>query len=149
MVAQTRLLGTPIPQPEFLPANDFTPAAQYLAGLKAKGTAPYLRASFSPATRVAAAARDKGLDIAGTVMAVSGEPISDAKRAVMESVGAEVLSQDHSAEFGTIGYGCSNMRSGNRLHLFEDALLMVAHRRRAPPSIRPMVPASLPAARAF
>ncbi|MEP7362539.1 MAG: hypothetical protein ABI972_04730 [Acidobacteriota bacterium] len=132
LVAQARVLGKKIPFPEFLPENDFAPVALYLAELKRKGRPAVVRSTVSPATRVAAAALERGLDISGTQFIVSGEPLSDAKRAVMESTGSTVFPQYHSVEFGTIGYACRQMSKGNCVHLVQDALMLLTRPREEP-----------------
>ncbi|MBI5083358.1 MAG: hypothetical protein HZB13_02020 [Acidobacteria bacterium] len=132
MVAQSRGLGGRVPYPEFLPANDFTPVAACLAEFKRQGMPAILRATASPATRIAARALESGLDIAGTQFSVSGEPLSDAKRALMESAGARVFPQYHSAEFGTMGYSCRHMTTGNCVHLAQDAMMLVTRPRSEP-----------------
>jgi len=129
MIAQAKILGGRAPFPEFLPANDFAPVAECLAQYKRQGRPPILRATVSPATRIAAAATAKGLDISGTQFSVSGETLSDAKRAVMETAGANVSPQYHSSEFLTMGYSCRHMTSGNCVHLAQDGLMLVTRPR--------------------
>lgn len=132
MVAQSRFLGGRIPYPEMLPDNDFTVVAACLAEYCRAGTPAVIRATASPATRIAAAALAQGLDISGTHFSVSGEPLSDAKREVIESTGSRVYPQYHSAEFGTFGYSCRHMRDGNRVHLFQESLMVVSRPREEP-----------------
>jgi len=48
--------------PEYLPEDDFSPVARWIAGLKREGFPCVLRSYVSPAVRVAAAARDAGMD---------------------------------------------------------------------------------------
>jgi hypothetical protein len=82
--------------------------------------------------RIAAAALDKGLDISGTTFRVSGEALTDAKRRIIESAGAEVFPFYHIHEFGQIGTACRKMNKGNCVHVQRDAVAVISYRRTAP-----------------
>jgi phenylacetate-coenzyme A ligase PaaK-like adenylate-forming protein len=90
-----------------------------------------LSGPLSPAVRVAAAARDLGLDIRGTLFFALGETITDAKRALIESTGAEVFSWYGIGELGTLGHGCRQMRHGNCVHVYRDVVAAINWRRPA------------------
>jgi len=81
---------------------------------------------------VSAAAQERGYDIAGTLFLSGGEALTDAKRAVIEASGAEIHSKYGISEVGRIGDGCRQMTSGNCVHLFEDSIAVITHRRQAP-----------------
>ena len=128
MIAQTRLLGASARYPEHLPRNDFTPVAECLARFRAQERPALVRTVPSIATRIAAAARDKGLDIAGSLFSVSGEPLTPSKRQAIERSGAEVYSFYGTTEFGHFGHPCRAMSDSDRVHLFEDSVMLVSHR---------------------
>jgi len=132
LVRLARLLGAPVPFPIDLPANDFTPVAQWIARRKQEGRACVMRSLVSPALRVAAAARDASLDIAGTIFVVGGEALTDAKRAGFEAVGCDVYPRYTISEVGPIGFACRQMRTGNCVHVFHDSVAVVSRVRRAP-----------------
>jgi len=132
MVAVSRLRGHKFPFPTYLPPNDFSTVARRIAERKRQGVACMVGSYVSPAARVAAAANELGLDISGTLFFVSGEPLSDPKRRVIESAGGRVFSRYWIAEVGPIGFGCSRMTSGNCVHLFLDSIAAITYRRRAP-----------------
>ncbi|MCL4401186.1 MAG: hypothetical protein M1436_00780 [Acidobacteria bacterium] len=90
MVRYFRMLGTQVPFPAYLPANDFLPVAEWIAERRAAGVSCALTSYVSPAVRVAGAAAARGIDISGTLFSVTGEALTDAKRAVIENAGAEV-----------------------------------------------------------
>jgi hypothetical protein len=81
---------------------------------------------------VAAAALERGLDLRGTLFQVTGETLTGAKRALIERAGAEVFPFYWISELGPIGYSCRQMRTGNCVHLFRDALAVIGHPRQAP-----------------
>lgn len=128
LVEQIQLLGGAARYPEFLPPNDFTPVAECLAAYRAQGRPAYVRTTMSMATRIADAARARGLDIRETVFSPSGEPLSALKRATIESTGASVYPWYGSNELGALGFACPNMKDGDCVHLYDDGVLLVPHR---------------------
>jgi hypothetical protein len=136
LVLLARALGASVPMPTYLPNNDFSPVARWLATQKRRGNACVLRGYVSPAVRVAVAARDAGLDISGTIFMVDGEALSDAKRAEIEASGCEPYPKYAISEVGSIGQGCRQMRTGNCVHVFRDAVAVISRPRRAPLSDR-------------
>ena len=132
LLRTARLMGAPVPFPEYLPEDDFSPVARWIAGLKREGFPCVLRSYVSPAVRVAAAARDAGMDVAGTLFLVDGEALTDAKRAVIEAAGCEVYPKYGISEVGSIGSACRRMRTGNSVHVHSDAVAVIGRRRRTP-----------------
>ena len=132
LVLEARLMRADVPYPIQLPANDFSPVAKWIARRRTEGASFVVSSMVSAAVRVAAAAVEKGLDIRGTLFQVGGEALSDAKRAVLEEAGAEVAPFYFINELGNIGHSCRQMRTGNSVHLFSDAIAAINHRRRAP-----------------
>ena len=86
----------------------------------------------SPSVRLAAAALDRNLDIRGTLFLVSGESLTDAKRAVIEQAGGEPFARYGVSELGFVGHGCRQMTHGDCVHLYSNALAAITHRRTAP-----------------
>jgi len=132
MILAARLGGVKAPFPHFLPAQDFAPVARCLARCRAAGVPAVLSGPLSPAVRVAAAARDLGLDIRGTLFFALGETITDAKRDLVESTGAEIYSWYGIGELGTVGHGCRQMKTGNCVHVYRDVVAAINWRRPAP-----------------
>jgi hypothetical protein len=132
LVAVGRAMGASIPWPCFLPPNDFLPVARWIAERKREGRSCALRSFVSPAVRVAAAAREAGLDISGTVFFVGGEALTEAKRASIEEVGCEVYPSYAITEVGFVGAACRQMKTGNCVHVFRDELAVVSRLRQAP-----------------
>ena len=132
MVLVSNVLGAGVPYPTYIAPNDFTDVAAWLARRRAEGGPCVVGSYTSPAVRVAAAALEKGLDISGTVFLVAGEALTDAKRAVIEKASAEVYVSFPISEVGLVGHACRRMKTGNCVHLFDDSLAVISHRRLAP-----------------
>jgi hypothetical protein len=132
LVAESRLLGVQTPWPEYLPPHDFNPAVNHLQKTSEGGRKAVVWGVTSPAVRVAAAARDRGIRLDGVSFFVSGEALTEAKRQVIQSTGAEVYPTYIISEIGTIGYACRPMQSGNCVHLFEDNVAVISVERPAP-----------------
>ena len=128
MIAQARWLGAAACYPEHLPPNDFAPVAECLARFRSENRPAFVRTVPSIATRVAAAAGEKGLDISGSMFSVTGESLTPSKRQTIEASGAEVYSWYGTTEFGHFGHPCRAMSDDDRVHLLEDTIMLVSHR---------------------
>ncbi len=126
------VMGAKVAFPTYLKPDDFSDAAEWIAGKRREGILCWVNGVVSACVRVAAAALDKGFDISGTVFRVGGEALTDAKRRVIESAGAEVFPYYHIHELGPIGQACRQMRDGNRVHIHRDAVAVISYRRTAP-----------------
>jgi len=132
LVWWSRLHGTRAPSPTYLPPNDFSAVAEYIARRRREGSPAVVHGFPSPAVRVAAAADHLGLDISGTLFLVGGEALTTAKRAAIEQTGCEVYPFYPISEVAAIGHACRGMNHGNCVHFFEDQVAAFVHRRRAP-----------------
>ena len=128
---QLRAMGIRAPFPRYLPEDDFTPIAKWIAGRKLQGKQVLVTGNVSPAVRVVAAAQDLGLDIAGTRFVVGGEAITAAKVDIVQQAGALINARYTISELGPVGFGCKRMH-GNCVHLSMDALAVIARERVAP-----------------
>jgi hypothetical protein len=132
MVILARAMGANIPSPMYFQPNDFSRAAAWLAEKRRKGDPCWVHGLLSLCVRIAAAALEMGYDIRGTIFRVSGEALTDAKRRVIESTGAEVFPFYHIHEFGQIGQSCRQMNTGNCVHIQRDAVAVISWHRAAP-----------------
>ena len=132
LVGFGRALGASIPWPTYLPPNDFRPVAAWIAEHKRAGGLCALRSFVSPAVRVAAAAREADLDIAGTIFIVGGEALTEAKRSIIEQAGGEVYPTYAISEVGAVGIACRQMKTGNCVHIHRDSLAVISRVRQAP-----------------
>ncbi|MBN1566320.1 MAG: hypothetical protein JXA73_00625 [Acidobacteria bacterium] len=127
-----RLMGAKVPFPTYLKPDDFSQAAEWLAKKRQEGIFCWVNGVVSACVRVAADALDNRLDIRGTLFRVSGEALTEAKRRIMESAGAEVFPYYHIHELGPIGQACRQMREDNCVHIQRDAVAVISYRRMAP-----------------
>ncbi len=133
LVALTaELAGAGMPRPEYLPPNDFRPVAEWIERQRSRGLSCAITSMVSSGVRVAAAALDHGLDIHGTIFLGGGEAVTPAKRAVVESAGADIYPRYHITEIGNIGHACRQMRGRNSVHVYTDSVAVIGHRRTAP-----------------
>ena len=132
LLAMGRLYGLRLPFPTHLGSNDYSPVVRTIAKRRGEGLPVLVRTYASGAVRVAAAARDMGVAIDGTLFIVGGETLTDGKRATIEAAGAEVFPHYAITELGSIGYACRQMTNGNSVHVNTDSLAVLTHRRAAP-----------------
>jgi hypothetical protein len=132
LVRLARQMGAALPLPDYLPENDFSPVARWIASRKIAGSPCVVRSYVSPSVRVVSAARDADLDIAGTIFLVDGEALTPAKRAAFDAAGCEVYPKYGISDVGSIGGACRRMRTGNSVHLYRDAVAVISRRRAAP-----------------
>jgi len=131
MILELRCLGIRAPFPQYLPTDDFSPVARWIADRKNQGIACLVTGNVSPAVRIVAAALEQGHDISGTSFVVGGEALTAAKLAVMHRAGCEAHARYTISEFGPVGFGCREME-GNCVHLCRDSLAVISRRRVAP-----------------
>ena len=132
LLTEARLLGVPLQFPQYLPQNDFLPVAKWIAQRCSEGKKPILWSNVSGGVRVAAAASEAGLDIRGTTCLVGAEPLTDAKREIMEAAGCGAYARYGISELGQVGAACPEMNSGDTVHVCRDSLAVISYRRTAP-----------------
>jgi hypothetical protein len=131
LIGELRMIGLPAVFPTYMPHNDYSPAAHWIAQQRANGRSAVVTGGVSPAVRVADAALAGGMDISGTLFVVGGEALTEAKRKVFERVACEVHARYTISELGQVGMGCREM-TGNCVHLSMDAVAAISRKRVAP-----------------
>src|SRR6185369_11955057 len=63
----------------------------------------------------------------GTKFLASGEPLTAAKREIIERAGAGVTCRYAFTELGIAGFGCGSPASPDEVHVHENVLALVAH----------------------
>ncbi|MCS6952309.1 MAG: hypothetical protein RMK57_05235 [Bryobacterales bacterium] len=111
-------LAAPIPRPEHVPLDHPEPVARWLAEKAHQGTPAVLSAAAGNAVRAVISAQDLGLDLAGTVFRVGGEPLTEAKRRLIEQAGARTFSAWAMSETGPLGGACGNPEAIDEVHVF-------------------------------
>ncbi len=120
IVAVGRLSGVRLPWPEHVGLDRADVVARWAAETAAAHGACVLRCVASMAVRVAVAARDHGLSLAGVTIMVGGEPITPAKVAEITRSGARWIPTYAFTEGGNIGMGCARPEGGDDIHLYRD-----------------------------
>jgi hypothetical protein len=131
LVMEARVMGLKVPFPRSLPHNDFSPVARWIADRKAQGEPVAIMSNVSSAVRVAAAALELELDVSGAQFFVGAEALTEAKQETIERTGASAHARYGMSEIGLIGMACPQM-SGNCVHLMQDSVAAINHRKRAP-----------------
>ena len=121
-----RLCGGLIPAPEYVPLDDPRPVADWLAAKVRQGTPAMLITPANSAVRASIAARDNGLDIAGTVFRVSGEPFTENKLRLVSELGARTFSAWAMSEAsGPIAGGCANREAVDDVHVYRNKIAIL------------------------
>lgn len=121
----SRLGGVPVPRPQYVPLEDPGPIVRWLAGILRVGATPFLVAYVSSAVRLARAALEAGVDLAGTHVLGTGEPVTASRRAAVQQAGIEIAASYASMEIGPIASGCLTPTAPDDVHVFHDLLALV------------------------
>lgn len=115
-----RLAGVVLPAPEFA---DLEQADRVLGSLRAPCV---VRGFASSLIRLAAVALDTKRDLSGVTFFSGGEPLTDERRAFVESTGAKIFPRYFATEAGLIAAGCPNRVSTDDMHVFTDRVALVS-----------------------
>lgn len=129
LVQVGRWNGASMPAPEYLAPGDFATPIEWIAREKRNGRPTILSAFVSPAVRMAALARERGLDVEGSIVMAGGETVTDAKLNVLRQAGMHYSSRYWISEIGAIGMGCRNMLSEARSHLMRNQVAVISRLR--------------------
>jgi len=121
----SRLFGTPLAIPEHTPIEQAHKVAEWLAEKKKSGLPAELHTNPSSGVRICMAARQDGLDIAGTFFRFNSEPFTPAKAKVVASTGCRAAAQYSLAEIGNIGMACGNPAAIDDVHVLTDKLAVI------------------------
>jgi hypothetical protein len=129
-------LGAPLPVPRYVAVETPLPLARWLAAQRAAGRVPHVWTYVTSAVRICQAGRAAGLDLHGVEFTANGEPVTAARVAEIERVGARLGPYYGSLETGPQGYGCLAPAEPDDVHLAEDAcVLLCLARDEAPPGL--------------
>ena len=120
-----RAHGSRIPLPEHTPPGQAGRVADFLATARASDGPAVLLTTPSSAVRICAAAADRGLDIAGTLFVVVGEPWTAGKAGVIARAGCTGASHYAMVEAGMIGLACRRPTAPDDVHLVSDKIATI------------------------
>jgi hypothetical protein len=134
--------GPGIAKPQFLQVDDVRPIVEWILEKGREGKKCCIRTVSSNFVRISRCASEMGVSLEGTTFEGGGEPLTTAKRALIEKVGARVLT--HYAFGGSIsaGLGCSSPAFTDEVHVHQSLLALVEHPRsldRTSPPIHPLL----------
>lgn len=124
-VLGSRLAGVPLPAPEHVPMTQARRIGGWLAGAAASGAPVLFETNWSSAVRVCDAARQEGLDIAGTFFRLGGEPGTAARVHAITSTGSHLASHYSMGEVGHIGIACAAPGSAGEVHVMTDKQALI------------------------
>jgi hypothetical protein len=131
-IRASRFTRSPLPAPEYTPIHEASRVAEWLAARVSEGMPAEIHTRPSSGVRVCMAARERGLDIAGTFFRFNSEPYTAAKAAVIEAAGAKAAVQYSLAEIGNIGLACARPSALDDVHVATDKLAVIQHEKSLP-----------------
>ncbi len=127
----SRLSGVPLARPEFVGLNDAYDIALWASRALEENPSCVIYTFASSAVRVCMAAAENGLRINGTRFLVTGEPLTQQKKAEIEAAGAIAVPIYGISEAGVIAAGCdSPYPSSDHCHILKDTTAIIPHRLR-------------------
>jgi hypothetical protein len=121
----SRLGGVSVPRPEYVPLDDPGPIVDWLVATLRAGGQPFLVMYVSSAVRLARAALAAGVDLSGTHILGTGEPVTASRRATIRRAGIEIAARYASMEIGVLGSGCLAGRAPDDVHVFDDSVALI------------------------
>jgi hypothetical protein len=129
-ISACRRYGVAFPAPEHIPLDEAHVVAEWLAEKRSLGTPALISAgSASAGVRICLAARDRGLDISGTVFRFTGEPYTEGKARIVAEAGCRATSIYSATELNMIGMGCAAPEQPDEVHVAEDRLAVLQRQR--------------------
>ncbi|MDQ7859193.1 MAG: hypothetical protein QN174_00380 [Armatimonadota bacterium] len=124
------LSGVRLPWPRYVPLDRADVVARWAAQTAAAHGGCVLRCVASTALRVALAAQEHGLSLAGVTMIAGGEPITPAKAAGIARSGARWVPAYAFTEGGNVGFGCARPVAPDDVHVYRDLHAIIQAPRR-------------------
>ncbi len=122
IVRLARRYGPGFPAPEFVGS---TVILDWISQERAAGRRCCITASSSNAVRIASQAGRAGVRLDAVTFVATGEPLTEAKREIIEAAGATVTCRYAFAELGMAGYGCGHRRFTDEVHVLQNFATVV------------------------
>src|SRR5690606_15687503 len=126
-VGAGRLAGGVIPRPEYVPLTEPERIARWVAAKSAAGTPALLSMPAGSGVRVARAAKEEGLSLAGAVFELGGEAVTDAKLREIHDCGATSINCYSLSETGQLGVGCLHRSAIDEVHFISGKVAVGQH----------------------
>lgn len=114
-----RWFGSGVANPQYLAAGDFKPVVDWVREKKLKGIGCCITTVVSNATRIARVAMETRCSLEGTSFIASGEPLTHAKKQLIEQSGARVAARCGIGEGIGALLGCGSPDSIDEMHVPE------------------------------
>jgi len=129
VMGMMRLCGFEPARPEPVRMDEVAKIAHWAADAVARAGGSVVDCTPSMALRIALAARDEGIDLAGTVFRTAGEAMTAAKKEAIAAAGARVVADYLMTGLYGAGYGCVNPAEANDQHLLTHHIAVIQGRR--------------------
>ena len=126
------MAGIPLPRPQHVPLDDPRPIVEWMAKLLRAKARPHLFSFTSSVVHLCQAAAEAGVDLKGALFTVVGEPVTEARVALIRRTGAEVAPRYAIIECSSVGHGCLAPEAPDDVHLLSDLHALIQR----PPDIR-------------
>jgi hypothetical protein len=117
IVTMGRRYGPGFPKPEPIDIPEIHRIVRWVANRRSENRACSITAAVSNAARIARVAAEIGESLEGVKFNVSGEPLTEGKREVMEKVGATVTTRFSFGGSMNVGHGCGNPIHTGEIHV--------------------------------
>jgi len=133
MFTVSSLFGTPLSAPEFVALNQAHVVAQWARQMLDQHGKCVIYTFAGSAVRVCLAATEANISLKGTKFLVTGEPLTEQKRAEIESTEASAVPIYGISEAGVIAAGCNQLhRQSDHCHVYEDTTAIIPFRHNIP-----------------
>ncbi len=122
-IAEGRILGRRFPAPQHVPSSAPEPVAVWLAEMRRRGTPAVLDTMVSSAVRLCGHAKERGIDISGTLFRLGGEPLTTAKARLIDDVGCRSTCFYSITEMSFAGAPCATPDALDDVHLLSDKVV--------------------------
>lgn len=119
--------GPGFPKPEAVAMDDLRCVVRWAQAQRRAGTPCCIRTVASNAARIARVALEEGASLAGATFVASGEPLTAAKRRVIEQAGARVTPMYGFEPSVRVAFGCARPSALDDMHVSERTLAVIEH----------------------
>ncbi len=132
IIHMSNLMGVPIPPPEFVDLNHGEKVARWAHDALRRDKGCWVYTFVCSAVRACLAASELNLRLDGAKFLVTGEPLTERKKAEIEATGALALPVYGVSEAGAIAAACGRAAHSDDCHVFRDGFAVIQHRRQVP-----------------
>jgi hypothetical protein len=131
LVHAARYCGAKFPKPEYVRDDGVDEVVHWVRAQHAERMGCCITTAASNAARIARTASRLGVSLEGTKFIVTGEPLTDVKREVIESAGARAIPRYAYGGSINISYGCANPVHTDESHVNQHLLALIESPHRA------------------